>query len=188
MLGVYPNQINVQVPTLPPGPVTVQVTLNCGKSNAVSTNLAGVIVQPASPEFFTFLPDPVAGNNPIAAVNALTGALIGPPSLIAGATFVPAKIGDIVEAYGTGWGLTTPPFGLGVLPAAAGQLALPFTLTLGGTAVPASNIQYAGVAPCCAGLYQVNFTVPPGTPSGNQNLVISVGGIASPPNAYIRVN
>ncbi len=188
LLGVYPGQINVQVPALPPGPVTVQVTLNCGKSNAVVTNFAGVVVQTASPEFFTFLPDPVAGNNPVAAVNAITGVLIGPPGLTAGATFVPAKAGDIVEAFGTGWGSTTPSFGLGIIPGAAGQLALPYTLTFGGVAVPASNIQYAGVAPCCAGLYQINFTVPAGTPSGNQKLVITVGGFASPPNAYITVN
>ena len=84
--------------------------MNCGSSNAVSTNFAGVMLQPASPEFFTFLPDPVTGNNPIAAVNALTGVLIGAPGLLAGATFVPVKAGDVVEAFGTGWGLTNPAF------------------------------------------------------------------------------
>lgn len=187
MLGVYPSQINVQVPTLLPGPVTVQVTSNCGQSNAVSTNFAGVVVQAASPEFFSFRPDPAAGNNPIAAINVLTGSLIGAPGLLPGATFVPVKAGDIVEAFGTGWGSTTPAFGLGVLPGAAGSLSLPYTLTFAGQPVAPSNIEYAGVAPCCAGLYQVNFTVPPGTPSGNQPLVITVGGAASPPNAYLTV-
>jgi uncharacterized protein (TIGR03437 family) len=187
MLGVYPSQINVQVPTLPPGPVTVQVTLDCGQSNAVSTNFAGVVVQAASPEFFSFRPDPAAGNNPIAAINVLTGTLIGAPGLLPGATFVPVKAGDIVEAFGTGWGSTAPAFGLGVLPGAAGSLSLPYTLTFAGQPVAASNIEYAGVAPCCAGLYQVNFTVPAGTPSGNQPLVITVGGVASPPNAYLTV-
>jgi uncharacterized protein (TIGR03437 family) len=187
MLGVYPSQINVQVPTLPPGPVTVQVTLNCGQSNAVSTNFAGVAMKAASPEFFSFLPDPAAGNNPIAAINVLTGSLIGAPGLLSGAAFVSVKAGDIVEAFGTGWGSTTPAFGLGVLPGAAGSLSLPYTLTFAGQPVAAANIEYAGVAPCCAGLYQINFTVPGGTPSGNQPLVITVGGVASPPNAYLTV-
>jgi uncharacterized protein (TIGR03437 family) len=186
MLGVYPTQINVQVPTLPPGPVTVQVTLNCGTSSAVASNFAGVVNQTASPEFFAFLDDP-AGNNPIAALNAVTGVLIGAPGLLAGATFGPAKAGDIVEAYGTGWGITNPPFGVGVIPGAAGSLAAPYTLTLVGTAVPPSNILYAGVAPCCAGLYQVNFTMPAGIPSGNQPLVITVSGVPSPPHAFITV-
>jgi uncharacterized protein (TIGR03437 family) len=186
MLGVYPTQINVQVPSLPPGPVTVQVTLNCATSSAIASNFVGVVNQTASPEFFAFLDDP-AGNNPIAALNAVTGVLIGAPGLLAGATFGPAKAGDIVEAYGTGWGATNPPFGVGVIPGAAGILAAPYTLTLAGTAVPGSNILYAGVAPCCAGLYQVNFTVPAGTPSGNQPLVITVGGIPSPPHAFITV-
>ena len=187
MLGAYPGQINVQVPTLPPGPVAVQVTLNCGASNAVSSNFAGVLMQAASPEFFSFLPDPVAGNNPIAAVNVLTNVLVGSPGLLPGATFTPVKGGDIVAAYGTGWGLTNPPLGLGVIPGAAATLALPYTLTLGGTTMPTANILYVGAAPCCAGLYQVNFVVPSGTPSGNQPLVITVGGTASPPHAFIAV-
>jgi uncharacterized protein (TIGR03437 family) len=187
ILGVYPSQINVQVPALPPGPVTVQVTINCGQADAITSNLSGVVVQSASPEFFTFLPDPRVGKNPIAAVDASTGVLIGAPGLLPGATFAPVKAGDIVEAYGTGWGSTTPSFGLGVLPGGAGVLALPYTLTFSGTPLPASNVLYAGVAPCCAGLYQVNFTVPSGTPSGNQQLTITVAGISSPPNAFLTV-
>ncbi|HTR36674.1 MAG TPA: hypothetical protein VMH80_12270 [Bryobacteraceae bacterium] len=187
MLGVYPNQINVQVPTLPPGPVTVQVTLNCGQPNAVSSNIAGIMMQAASPEFFSFLPDPTAGNNPIAAVNAVTGALIGPTGLLPGASFTPARVGDIVAAYGTGWGSTNPALGLGVIPGAAANLTLPYMLTLGGTALPEADILYAGASPCCAGLYQINFRVPAGTSSGNQPLVITVDGIPSPAHAFITV-
>jgi uncharacterized protein (TIGR03437 family) len=187
MSSIYPGQLNVQVPALPPGPVTVQVTLNCGTSTAITSNFAGVIVQAASPEFFSFLPDPVAGNNPIAAINAVTFGLIGAPGLLAGATFTPAKAGTIVEAYGTGWGLTNPALGVGVIPGAAVTLASPYTLTLGGTNLPASSILYAGASPCCAGLYQVDFTVPAGTPSGNQPLVITVGGVPSASHAFIAV-
>jgi uncharacterized protein (TIGR03437 family) len=181
------GQINVQTPPLTPGPVVAQVTVNCGKTNAVTSNLAGVVVQAASPEFFSFLPDPVAGKNPVAAINAVTFGLVGAPGLLPGATFVAAKTGDIVEAYGTGRGLTNPPVGLGVIPGAAAALASPFTLSLGGTAIPALSIFYAGAAPCCAGLYQVDFTVPASTPSGNQSLVITVAGEPSPAGAFLTV-
>jgi uncharacterized protein (TIGR03437 family) len=186
MFGIYPGQINVQVPSLPPGPVAVQVTLNCGQASAVTSNLAGVVMQTASPEFFSFLPKP-DGQNAIAAINAVTSALVGAPGLLPGATFVPAKPGDIVEAFGTGWGSTTPAFGLGVIPGAAATLAAPFSVTFGGATLPSASILYAGAAPCCAGLYQLDFKVPATTAAGDQTLVITVGGTPSPPQAFIDV-
>jgi uncharacterized protein (TIGR03437 family) len=144
-------------------------------------------MQTASPEFYAFTADPVAGNNPIAAVDYTTGTLAGAPGTLPGGSFTPVKPGDLVAAFGTGWGLTTPPLALGVLATAAANLASPFTLEFAGTQVPASNIIYAGAAPCCAGLYQVNFTVPAGTPSGKQPLVIAIGGVSSPPHAFLTV-
>jgi uncharacterized protein (TIGR03437 family) len=187
MLSVYPGFLNVQVPVLPPGPVTVQVTLNCGTATAITTNFAGVMMQTASPEFYAFKADPVAGNNPIAAVDLSVGTLAGAPALLPGGSFTPVKAGDLVSAYGTGWGLTSPAFGVGVIPSASASLATPFTLTLAGATVPAANIAYAGASPCCAGLYQINFTVPAGTPSGNQPLVITISGVASAAHAFIAV-
>jgi uncharacterized protein (TIGR03437 family) len=186
ILDVYPTQINLQVGALPAGASTVQVTVNCGTANAVTSNIGGVVVQAASPEFYSFLPN-AAGNNPVAAITLPGGAYVGPPGLIAGATFTPAKPGAVVEAYGTGWGDTTPAYGLGVIPGAAGNLASPFSLMLGGVTVPAADILYAGISPCCAGFYQIDFKIPAGTPSGNQSLVITVAGEASPPGAYIAV-
>jgi uncharacterized protein (TIGR03437 family) len=141
----------------------------------------------ASPEFYSFLPDPVAGHNPVAAITLPTGTYVGAPGLIPGATFVPARVGDLVEAYGTGWGSTVTPFGLGVIPGFASKLATPFSLTLGGTPVPLASIAYAGISPCCAGFYQIDFNVPAGTPSGDQALVITVAGQPSPPGAFITV-
>ncbi len=188
MLGVYPNQLNVQVGALPPGGVTVQVTTNCGTPQAVNSTFTGVMVQTASPEFYSFAPDPIGGRNPIAAVNAVSGAFIGPPGLLAGVTFVAAKAGDIVQAYATGFGATTPAFGLGVIPGAAGNLNAPYSLTLGGVTIPPANIAYAGISPCCAGFYQLDFTMPSGIPSGAQPLIITIGGVPSPPEAYIQVS
>lgn len=187
MLGVYPNQLNVQVGALTPGAVTVQVTTNCGTPQAITSNIGGVIVQAATPEFYSFKPDPIAGQNPIAAVNAVTGAYIGPPGLLQGGSFTPASAGTVVQAYATGFGATSPAYGLGVIPGAAGTLTNPYSLTLGGVAIPTSSIEYAGISPCCAGFYQLDFTVPPGIPSGAQPLVITIAGFPSPPLAYIEI-
>ena len=147
MIGVYPGQLNVQVGALPPGPITAQVTVNCGTQQAVSSNISAVNVQAATPEFYSFLPDHTAGHNPIAAVNVLTGAFIGPPGLIPGATFAPAKPGDSVVAYATGFGATSPAYGLGVLPGAAGTVNAPGSLTLGVPRSPSSTQEFPPAAP-----------------------------------------
>jgi uncharacterized protein (TIGR03437 family) len=182
ILGVYPNQINVQVGALPPGPVAVQVTTGCGTSNAVASNYAGVAVQAASPEFFYYKVDPAGGPNPVAAANTSTGAKIG-----SGATFVPAKPGDTIEVYATGFGATSPSFGLGAIPGAGAMVAAPYSLMLGGVPVPASDIKYVGVSPCCVGLYQLDFTIPAGTPGGQLPLIITIAGTSSPSQAFLEV-
>ena len=46
-------------------------------------------------------------------------------------------------------------------------------ITLAGQRV--TNVGFAGMSPCCIGLFQMNFQVPPDTPSGNQPLVIKQG-------------
>jgi uncharacterized protein (TIGR03437 family) len=182
ILGVYPNQINVQVGALTPGPVAVQVTTGCGTANAVTSNYAGVAVQAASPEFFYYSIDPAGGPNPVAAANTSTGAKIG-----LGATFVPAKPGDTIEVYATGFGATSPAFGLGAIPGAGAMIAAPYSLMLGGVPVPASDIKYVGVSPCCVGLYQLDFTIPSGTPSGQLPLVITIAGAPSPSQAFLEI-
>ncbi len=185
ILDVYPTQINLQVGALPMGASTVQVSVNCGTLNAISSNIGGVVVRAASPEFYSFLPN--AAGNPVAAITLPGGKYVGPPGLIVGATFTPAAIGAVVEAYGTGWGATAPSYGLGVIPGASGALASPFSLALGGVTVPPADILYAGISPCCAGFYQIDFKIPSGTPSGNQSLVITTAGEPSPTGAYIDV-
>lgn len=162
--GVFPDQINAQVPDLPPGPVTVEVTANCGTTSPLPGNVGGVVVNTASPEFFSS-PGSGSGVNIIAAT----------------------VTNGVVEAYGTGWGATSPAIPAGTVPGVAAQLVAPVEMMLGGVPVPTGNILYAGISPCCAGLYQVDFTIPDGTPSGNLPLVITVDGISSPANAYLSV-
>ena len=50
-------------------------------------------------------------------------------------------------------------------------------VTIGG--VPC-EVQFAGLAPGFAGVYQVNFLVAPGVPSGSVDLVVSANGVSGP--------
>jgi uncharacterized protein (TIGR03437 family) len=126
------------------------------------------------------------GHDPIAAVNAVTGAYVGAPGLIAGASFAPAKADDILTLFATGFGATNPSFAPGVLPSGQAQVTAPVVITFGGVTLSPSDILYAGVTQD-AGLYQLNLRVPKGVPDGDQPLVIRIGGVTSPSNAFITV-
>ena len=185
IFDVFPGQLNVQVPALMPGNTSVQVITNCDTPNAVASPPIDASVQAAAPEFFYFLHN-ADGHNPIAAVNAVTGAYVGATGLITGATFVPAQPGDILTLFATGFGATNPSFGPGVLPGKAAQVTAPFSITFGGVTLDPSDILYVGVTQD-AGLYQVNLKVPSNVPAGDQPLVITIGGVASPSSAFITV-
>jgi len=186
IFAVLTGQLNIQVPQLPAGQTTVQVITKCDTPQAETSTAMPVVIQAASPEFFYFLHNG-NGHNPIAAVNAVTGAYVGSPGLLAGVTFVAAKPGDILTLFATGFGATDPPFGPGELPGVAAQVTGALTVTFGGMTLSASDILYAGVSQN-AGLYQLNIRVPDGLPDGDQSLVITIGGVPSPAGGYITVS
>lgn len=171
---VTSSQINFQVPAVPAsGPVQVQVVTGCGASNEARSNAESLSLQSAAPEFFYFTQNS-NGKNPIAAVNASTGALVGPTGLIPGAAFVPAKPGDVLTMYATGFGATSPSFAAGQLPDQAAQVTGAVQVSLGASALPSTGILYTGVTPNNAGLYQLNIRVPDTTADGDQPVSISM--------------
>jgi uncharacterized protein (TIGR03437 family) len=185
VFAVFPGQINFQVPSLPAGGSSIVVTTNCDTPQAETSNAVTVTVQATAPEFFYFLHNG-SGHNPIAALNAVTGTFIGASGLLPGVTTAPAKPGDILTLFGTGFGATDPTFGPGELPGGAAQVTAPVSISLGGVSLAASDILYVGVTQN-AGLYQVNLRVPDGVPDGDQALVITVGAASSPAGAFITV-
>lgn len=185
IFSVYPNQINVQVPAVAPGNVPVQVITDCNTPQAVASPPVSMPAQATAPEFFYFT-QAASGPNPIAAINAVTGGYVGPAGLISGATFTPAKAGDYLELFATGFGATNPAFAPGMVPSGLPSVTAPYSITFGGVTLKSSEILYVGLSQF-AGLYQVNIQVPEGVPDGNQPLTITVGGVASPANAYIAV-
>ena len=187
MLALTPTQINFQAPaTLAPGTVPVQVATGCGTPYEAWSGAGPVTAQSASPEFFYFAQG-TSGQNPIAAVNAVSGAYVGEPGLAPGATFVPARPGDAITLVATGLGLTDPPFDAGVLPAAAAAITGDFHIYAGSTELPAADVLYAGVAPSYAGLYQINILLPDSIPDGDLPVRMTVNGIAAPTGGYIAV-
>jgi uncharacterized protein (TIGR03437 family) len=85
--------------------------------------------------------------------------------------------GQTVSFYGTGFGPVNsrPASGEPAADASSTTIITP-TVTIGG--IPA-QVQFSGLAPGYAGLYQINVTVPAGAGSGSQEVAMSVNGVAS---------
>jgi uncharacterized protein (TIGR03437 family) len=187
VFGVSATQVNFQVPAVDAsGSAAVQVITGCGTANALTSNSITVSTAAAAPEFFYFV-QTANGINPVAATDAITGAGIAAANLFPGSGFAPAHPNEYVVVYGTGFGATSPAVAPGAFPAALAQAAGAVTVTLGGVALPASNILYAGVTPGSPGLYQLNLLLPASTPSGNLPLIIQIGSQSSPAGAYLTV-
>ena len=188
LLYVSPSVINAQAGSgLGDGSNTVQVISNCGSTSEAASAPQTVEADRAAPEFFFFKLN-LSGVNPVAAVNALSGALIGVPGLLPGASFTPVKPGDLVSLFATGLGLTDPPGPDGGLATQAAPTAFPVSVTLNGTPLAASDVLYAGAAPGYAGLYQVNIRVPENVPDGDLPVSLTTAGISTSPGAYISVH
>jgi uncharacterized protein (TIGR03437 family) len=172
LLYVSALQINaVADPLSTSGSLPVSVITNCGLSNELATAPFSVTLASETPQFF------FSAGNDISAVQAVSG--------VAVATATPANAGDILTAYGTGWGTTMPAAVVGSLaPYGTADITGKYTLTVGGqTAV----VSYAGLAPTFAGLYQINFTVPAGLTAGDQPIVLTVNGVPTPTGAMLAV-
>jgi uncharacterized protein (TIGR03437 family) len=165
---VSPAQVNVVAPVdTAEGPVDVVVTNNGQSSAAGTVNLARF-----SPAFFEY-----NGSNAIATRNpdyALIGSVAGT---------VPARPGDVLIFWGTGFGPTNPAIPNGKVIAGAPAATTNPTVTIGGV-----NAQLAAVvmSPGAAGLYQVAVTVPD-VGDGDQEVIATVSGVSSPAGVTIFV-
>lgn len=169
---ISPTQLNVLAPDdATQGSVPVQVTTAQGKSNVVNAVEATL-----SPALFTFSPQ---GGKYVAAVRA-DGAYIATPNLITGLATVPAKPGDTILLFGTGFGPTTPPVQIGQVINSA-PLANQVTVRIGGiTAIT----QFAGIV--TPGLYQFNLVVP-SVPNGDNAVSVEIGGSSSQANTFLTI-
>ncbi len=141
LILVSQGQINAQIPfEVTAGTVTVTAVTAAGASAAV-----GVQITAVAPALFTA---GGAGYGPIAGTHANNSAITAAN---------PAKPGEVVVLYGTGFGAVQPAVASGAAAGGAAATRGPVTVTVGGRPAP---VGYAGVTPGFAGLYQVNVTLP----------------------------
>ncbi len=160
---VSPSQINVQSPALSKtGSVTVTVTNSSGSASAT------VAMQAVMPGLFT-------SSNYVLAVRWSDSTVLSSAS-------TPAKSGDILEIFGTGFGDTTTAVSPGlVFSGAYATTNLP-TVTIGNVE---AGVTYCGLIG--AGLYQINLTVPSGLGAGTYPVVATIDGVSSPTTAVMAI-
>jgi len=180
----YPGQVNAVAPLLTPGTtVLVAVTKGCGTPNELPSLPQPAIVKAAAPEFLYFAHN-ANGQNPAAAINAATGAYVGPVEL--GSGFAPAHPGDLVTIFASGFGPTDPPAAPGVAASGIARVTSAVTVKLGSVTLDPSDILYVGAAPDSV-ISQLNIRIPSGIPAGNQPIQIVIAGIASPAGAFLPI-
>ena len=166
---VSSGQVNVLIPIeLAPGPAVVQL-LNDGLAGPPIT----ITLAPAAPVLF---------QQDAANVIATHGNWppVTPDS--------PAQSGEIVVLYATGLGPTMPPAIPNQIPEAAAPISSQnsFRVLLNGADVDPRAIQYAGVTPGYAGLFQINLRLP-GTTPPNPEIRIGYGDQLSPAGRFLPV-
>ena len=169
---ISPKQINVLAPDdTNTGPVQVVVTTAGQASNSFTVQKNAF-----APAFLTF-----NGANYVAATH-LDGSLLGPPGLLAGATFTPAAPGETISLYAVGFGPTAPLLPTGQTVTTAEPLANSVTMTIGGVA---ATVSFAGLSG--SGLYQFNVTVPASLPNGDAAVSATVGGANTQTGVLVTV-
>ena len=174
------GQLNVVVPSgVAPGPAEVRVVLN-PSSRAIYSSPITVTAAVQAPALFT-------SDGKRAAANFAGGnTLVGDPAMTPGT--LAAKPGDMVTLWATGLGDTSPTVDAAAIVRALAPTVSTVTVMLNGTALPAANVLYAGMAPgLMAGVYQVNIKIPAGVTSGDGTVKLMVNGVASPDAITLRL-
>jgi uncharacterized protein (TIGR03437 family) len=192
IFAMTPTQANVQMPgTLLSGPVGFAVIRECDTPLATRSHVEMATVSEATPGFFIF--NPVASNGFIAAQFNDGYAAVAPEGMFTDEEFGPsrpAKPGEIVLLYGTGWGPTGPVvLTTGERAAGAAKVleAANPTVSLDGFLLAPEDVFYVGVTPGTAGLFQLAIRIPEGTTPGNKQVVLRVYGKATPLGPVIPV-
>ncbi len=179
---ISPTQINVLVPSIAIGTTSIQVNNNGAAGSSVTVG-AGQY----DPAFFFF-----SGSTQVIATR-LDYSYAAKNGTIPGLATVPAKPGDVLILWGTGFGVTSPITLPGVVTPSdkTYSTSTPVTVTINN--VPAT-VYGAALAPGYAGLYQVAIQVPASLANGDWPIVATVGSAtfldltSSPSGAILTVH
>lgn len=163
---VSPTQINALAPNVATGTVAVTVTTSIATSQPVN---AQVLAE--QPAFFQW------GTYAVATHQDFSYAVKN--GAIAGLTTVPAKPGEVIILWGTGFGPTSPaaPAGAETPTTTTYNTATPVTVTIGNQT---ATVYGAALAPGFAGLYQIAIQVPASLANGDYPVVATINGASSP--------
>lgn len=171
---ISPTQINFITPniTATGNGIPVVATLN-GSASAAAT----ITIQATAPSLFSNAPGTADDLKYAIAQHYPSYSLVGKNGLYPTAPTLttPAKAGELVILYGTGFGPTNPALPPGVTTDTAALYVANATVTVGG--LPASGTVFL-----LAGgyqVYQMNLTLPANLPPGDQPIVATVNGIPS---------
>jgi uncharacterized protein (TIGR03437 family) len=168
------GQINFIVPNVGLGSQQVTVTNSLGTSAAVT-----VAVDSFGPAFFSWPNNQVVATRQDFSYTAQNGTFPG-------TTTVPAKPGDVIILWGTGFGPTTPAAPVGVETPSDTTYStgtLP-TVTIDNVS---ATVYGAALAPGFVGLYQVAIQVPTSLPNGDWPVQATIGGVQSPSGIVLWV-
>ena len=154
-----PTQINMQISSAQAiGPVLAEVRVG-----GQTVGRAPSIAVPFSPGFFAVANQDNRTNSPNA----------------------PAHPGETLQIYGTGQGAVTPPVDDGVAASAAPlSLRTPPAVFLGSRQLA---VQFSGLAPGLAGVWQINVVLPPDAPTGPSIMMTIDSGSAGTSNVSVSI-
>ncbi len=173
---VSPTQINLLAPDDPAtGLVLVHV-----KTPAGTADNALALQQTAAPAFFQFRAPASAY---VAGTHADGSYLAGAALVQQGISGTPAKPGETIEIYGTGFGATEPPISATALVPSALPLAnlQELRVRIGGVD---ARIAFAGLI--SPGVYQFNVVVPE-VPDGDRTIVAELRGLLTRADLMVTV-
>jgi minor extracellular serine protease Vpr len=165
-VGKAGTQLNVMIPWELQGATSalVKVTVD----GIVDSNVVTIPLVPYAPQLFQ-------NSGIAAAIDATTYS--ASPTPVSAAN--PAHAGDLVELYGNGLGPVSNQPASGAAPTfnPPPSTKSACTVTVGGLNAP---VAYCGLAGYPAE-YQINIRVPSGLAAGNQQVVLTTGGVSSQP-------
>jgi uncharacterized protein (TIGR03437 family) len=209
LFAATPTQLNAQASAAQAfGPVSLTAISNCDtaaqlrsapllveaaraaapSARELSSNVEMVTVEAAAPSFFLY--PPLSDNGFIAARFNTGNAAVAPDGMFNDqfGPSRPAKPGDIVVLYGTGWGQTSANLAAGELAAGAAEvLDAGRTVTFDGVVMDPADVFYVGVTPQAAGLYQLAIKIPASAAPGNRHVVLTVYGKSTPAGPVIPI-
>jgi uncharacterized protein (TIGR03437 family) len=175
---VSAGQINLITPNIAVTGPGAQILLNTPNKNNLT---AWMGVDATAPSFFTWITTTSDSGKYLVAQHASNFTNVGKSGLYPNqpATFTtPAKPGETVVLYGTGFGPTSPVIAQGIITDTVYPLSPTPTATIGGIT---AQVTFAGLIPSLSQIYQVNLVVPSNAPNGDLQVIVNVNGTTSYP-------